>query len=478
MLKNIFLWIIQNIFKINTETTDFELNANEQHAKKYEAIDEINFNAIFANKLANYVANDSTFLVDGNNARAELLNMTGTSMWKKIKKIVSMSLGYGGLILVPYVKGGKIYYNLVPQNRLTIDETLGDLITGATVLAEKKIIKSTFNQEKVYIRWTNYQIKNNNLTITQQYSDKEGNKIPAPDFWKDIQEVMSISNVDRVPFGYIKCPQNNRVSNDKYGVPITFGCENTIKEIKTCLKQIADEFDIKQVFVAIDKTALDKSGRLPQKHIFVPFDAGTDDFWNIFDPAFRETSYYNRLQQLFHQLEIEVGTSAGILTEIQTAEATATAIKRAMFDTFAMVDAIRTNVEDGLNDFFLACNVLANAYNLSANGNYEVKIDWDYSIRTDSQETFNQRLQGYSNDVISKAELRNWIMGNEDMEESEKKIKEIEEETQEQTLESMLGQGINIQEEINKNDEEEQKEGKEKNKDKGKDNKEEEATGT
>lgn len=455
MFKDIFLRIIQFLFKVNTETTDKELSANEVHAKRYEAIDKINFDAIFANKLANYVASDSTFLIDGGNARAELLNNTGSSMWKKIKKITAMSLGYGGLIIVPYVKGGKIYYNLVPQNRLTIDETLGDLITGATVLAEKKVIKSTFNQEKVYIRWTNYQIKNNNLTITQQYSDKEGNKIPTPEFWKDIQEVMSISNVDRVPFGYIKCPTNNRVSNDKYGVPITFGCEGTVNEIKTCLKQIADEFEAKGVFIAIDKTALGKSGKLPDSHIFTPVDTGIDEFWNIFDPAIRDSSYYNRLQQLYHQLEIEVGTSAGILTEIQTAEATATAIKRAMFDTFAMVDSIRSNIEDGLNDFFLACNVLANAYNLTPNGNYEVKIDWDYSIRTDSQETFNQRVQGFSSGVISKAELRNWIMGNEDMEESKKAVAEIEAETP--SVDRLLSDSQNQDDEGNQMKEEDEK---------------------
>ena len=37
-------------------------------------------------------------------------------MWKKAKKITSMAFGYGGVIIVPYVKGGKIYYNIVPQD--------------------------------------------------------------------------------------------------------------------------------------------------------------------------------------------------------------------------------------------------------------------------------------------------------------------------------------------------------------------------
>ena len=203
MFKSIIKYILNNIFKIKTETTDKEIDDNSKYARLYQSIDDINFNAIFSNKLANYVINDSTLNITGENARVDLLNKTGQSMWKKAKKITSMGFGYGGVILVPYVKGGKIYYNIIPQSRLTIDETDGELITGATVLAERKVIKGTIS-ETVYLRWTNYQVKNGNMVITQQFSDEKGNKIPPPDFWKDIQEVRTITNVDRVLFGYIK----------------------------------------------------------------------------------------------------------------------------------------------------------------------------------------------------------------------------------------------------------------------------------
>ena len=113
-----------------------------------------------------------------------------------------MGFGYGGVIIVPYVKGGKIYYSIVPQNRLTIDMTEGENITGATVLAEKKVINGTIGT-KTYYRWTNYQVNNGNITITQQFSDEEGKKIPAPEFWKNIQEEQTITGVDKVLFGYI-----------------------------------------------------------------------------------------------------------------------------------------------------------------------------------------------------------------------------------------------------------------------------------
>jgi hypothetical protein len=135
MFKSVIQYILNNVFKIKTQTKAKEIDDNQKYASEYERIDDINFNAIFSNKLANYVINDSNLDITGDNARVDLLNKMGQSMWKKAKKMTSMGFGYGGVIIVPYVKGGKIYYNLVPQNRVTIDEVDGDLITGATVFA-------------------------------------------------------------------------------------------------------------------------------------------------------------------------------------------------------------------------------------------------------------------------------------------------------------------------------------------------------
>lgn len=430
MIRSVILWVLHNVFRVNTETTNNELNDNEKYVNEYEQIDRINFDAIFSNKIANYVASDSNISIDGENKRVELLSKTAQSMWKKIKKISSMSLGYGGVVIVPYVKEGKIFYTIAPQNRLTIDEKTGDLITKATILAERKKINYT-TSEQIYYRWTNYQITNNNLVITQKFTNKAGKEIDTPTFWADIQTVTSITNVDRVPFGYIKSPINNRNISDKYGVPITYGCDATINEIRTCLKQIADEFELKETFVGVDFTMFkkDKEGNdvLPNKKLFKKFNASGDDLWEVFSPDIRESSYYTRLEELYTRLEKEVGCSAGILSKVETtSNATATEIRRRMYETWTIVDDMRNNIESGLEDFFYSCNILANAYNLSPEGDYEISYDWDYSLLEDTQQTFSQLIQGVNQDVISKEELRNWLKPDETIEESKKAVKEIE----------------------------------------------------
>lgn len=424
MFKSVIQYILNNVFKIKTQTKAREIDDNQKYASEYERIDDINYNAIFSNKLANYVINDSTMDVTGDNARADLLNKMGRSMWKKAKKMTSMGFGYGGVIIVPYVKGGKIYYNLVPQNRVTIDETDGELITGATVLAEKKVIGGSLDS-KTYMRWTNYQVKNGNITITQQFSDEKGNKIPAPKFWKNIQEVQVITSVDRVLFGYLKSPVNNRNASDTYGVPITYGCDATINEIKETLKQMVREYDLKQAFVGADATMFNGKDALPLNGLFKKIDSGDDSFFEVFDPQFRD--YTTRLQELYRRLESEIGTSKGILSDVQTANATATEIKRSMYDTFTIVDDMRSNIEKAMDDFFYACNVLANAYNLSPQGEYELSFDWSYSLLEDTQQEFSQMMQAESKGIVSKVEIRQWLNPDETLEEAEQKIKEIQE---------------------------------------------------
>lgn len=434
MLKNIFLWIVQNLFKRTTETAQKDIEENSKYAKLYESIDDINFTSIFSNKLANYTISDSTMNIIGENARVDLLNKTGQSLWKKMKKPVSMAFGYGGVIIVPYVKGGKIYYNLVPQSRLTIDETDGELITGATVLAEKKVISGTISQT-IYLRWTNYKVENGNMVITQQFSDEKGNKIPAPDFWKDIQEVRTITNVDRVLFGYIKSPINNRKANDLRGVPITYGCEATILEIKETMKQMVREYELKECFVGADVTMFNGKNALPSNGLFKKIDSTSDDFFEVFDPQFRD--YTTRLQELYKRLEHEVGTSYGILSEVDSQQATATEIKRSMYDTFTICDDMRSSVEKALEDFFYACNVLANAYNLSPQGEYELDFDWSYSLLEDTATEWSQLTYGQSKGVVKEVELRQWLFPDETLEESQKAIDEIKE--SEPSVDDLLG---------------------------------------
>lgn len=434
MFQKFIMWIFR-LFNIQSQTTQKEVEDNQKYAVEYERIDEINFNSIFSNKLANYVINDSNVNITGENARVELLDKTTQSMWKKAKKITSMGFGYGGVILVPYVKSGKIYYNIVSQSRVTIDEVEGENIIGATIIADKRTVNKGIGNSKTYYRLTNYKVRNGNIEITQKFTDENGHEVAVPDFWKNIELKKVITGVDRALFGYIKSPINNRKTDDKYGVPITYGCDSTIAEIKETMKQLYREYKLKEAFVGADSTMFNGKDSLPLNGLFKKVDAGDDNFFEVFDPAFRP--FTERLQELFRRLEHEIGTSAGILSEVNTANATATEIKRSMYDTFTIVDDMRSNIEKGIEDFLYSANVLANAYNLTPQGDYEVSFDWDYSLLEDSQETFSQLITAQAKGIISEVEIRQWLKPDETLEDSQKAIEEIK--ASEPTVEDLMG---------------------------------------
>ena len=429
LFKNLWTRILA-LFGIKTQTTDMQYNSNQFYENKYEDIRRINFNAIFSNKLSNYICNESTISIDEVDRRTKLLTDTINLIDANKKKIVNRILGTGGAVLVPYRYNNRMLYNLIPQFRLSINEIQGGRIINATLLADVKTIKNNFTTN-TYFRWQNEEVRENSIYITQKYTDENGVGIAKPEIFGDIEDEIVIPNVDRCLFSYIKSPVDNRKCINDYGVPITYGCSKTIEEIYECLEQIRDEYKLKQTFVGVDATLFgkDKNGRdiLPESKLYKRFVADGEDFWELFDPAIRDSSYYARLQELFERLEKEVGTSKGILSTPQTTNATATEIRSAMYDTYTIVGDTRKQLEQGLEDFLYACNVLANYYKLTPASLDEnvLNFDWSYELLENTQETFSQLMQGHTKGVVSDVELRQFIISSETPEEAEAKVLDI-----------------------------------------------------
>ena len=100
-----------------------------------------------------------------------------------------------------------------------------------TVLADIFVQKNNY-KTNIYYRWADYKIINGNMIIAQRYTDENGNATAKPKIWESIQDQFSITNVDRILCGYFKSPVDNRQTQDNYGVPITYGCDETIKEME------------------------------------------------------------------------------------------------------------------------------------------------------------------------------------------------------------------------------------------------------
>lgn len=385
---------------------------------EYERTERINFTAIFAAALANKAVSDSTLTVKdaaGNGSRrSEWLNEGLQKVWSKNKTIVSQTLGKGGKILVPYVQEGRPCVDVIDQSRMAITSMRGDEITGATLMAD---IGSSGG--KVYYRFADYKLEGNVHTIRYRATNDSGGEVELdiiPE-WAAFRQEVVITGAEHILFGYLKCPQDSREDKQLMGVPITYGAEEAIRDLYTCLADIRREYSLKKPFVGADDRLFEKENRLPVDGLFKRFQ-GTglknENFWQIFDPAIRDSAYLARFQQLCGLLESAVGVSPGILTEPRTASATATEIKSANAATFAMVDSIRANIEVAFSQLAYALDVLAEAFGATpsgAMGDWQITWDWDMSMTESSTETFNQLSELESRGLILPERLVSWTTG-------------------------------------------------------------------
>ena len=399
-----------------------------EYTDDYERTDRINFTAIFATALANKAVSDSIMMVKdgaGNESRrSEWINDSLQRVWSRSKSVVSQTLGKGGKILVPYVRNGRPFVDIIDQSRMAITAMHGDEITAATLLAD---IGSA--NGKVYYRFADYSLEGTTHTIRYRATNDNGGEVElgiVPE-WGEFPPEITVNGAEHILFAYLKCPQDSREDKQLMGVPITYGADEVIRDLHTCLADIRREYSLKKSFVGADERLFGKENKLPPDGLFKRFQrTGLKDgeFWQVFDPAIRDSSYLARFQQLCGLLESTVGVSPGILTEPRTEAATATEIKAANAATFAMVDAIRANVEAAFRQLAYALDILAEAYGATpsgAVGDWQILWDWDMSMTESSTETFTQLSELESRGLILPERLVSWVTG-QSIEEAKKEV--------------------------------------------------------
>lgn len=394
---------------------------------------DLNFNltAIAANKLATLVVTESNVDVgkgkDESNVRVKLMNDLIQKVWAKAKKITAQAFGTGGVALVPYCVKDTIYFDIVQQNRMVIASVLGDTITEVSFLSDILVI-----DDDVYTRYTYYEITDDGCVIKNKACKNGKTEIALTDVsaWKNIPPEILIPNCKKVPVAYLKCPTDNRRSSDLMGVPITYGCQYIMSEILACLDQIKDEYGLKKPIIFADSTLFSPDEEVDQR-LYKTFTGGKlsdSSLIDIFDPQIRDTAYYKRLESLFEIMEKSMGTSKGILSEPATNYATATEIKRSIYDTFALVENMRKSWEKTMQDMLDAYNVICDYYGLAPiyNGDMPLKFDWSYGLVESSEITFQQLMEGNGIGAISEAEIRQFIKPKETLAEAQRAVDEIQ----------------------------------------------------
>lgn len=355
--------------------------------------------------------------------RADYLNDYFQLAKENFSKALELGLALGGVALKPYIYGDKLLVDMTSAAGFqpTKFDPTGRCIGG--VFRDKPVKVNG----KYYVRLESHDLTDTTYTIKNKayYSDSTGSVGAAAPLdvvpeWADIQEEVTIQNMDGPLFAYFKPPiANTADTNSLCGMSI-YGDAATVELIKQADEQwerLRWEFKSGERKVLMDGTS--STADMFDKRLFEVGAFTVDgDFYQFLNPELRNDAVYKGFQDVLRRIEFNVGLSYGDISDPQTVEKTATEIRSSKQRKYVLISSIQTALEHTFDALIYAMNTYATLYGLAADGEYEVTYDWGDSI-LDDQETkdkeFARDLQLLSAGIVNDWELRAKYM-NEDEE--------------------------------------------------------------
>ena len=436
-MNDIINWFKGNFGIAPEKKSDTETDSD------FDKADDLSITATLAERITVLATVDSTVEVVGNNQRATFLNKY--MKWiinSKLAPISMICLGTGDCLARPNTNGSRIGLDIIQNKDFRIVDSVGDFLISVMIKCDE-IKKGTVTWERWEYHKLNEQDGTNFVTI-EQVAFKNGKRINITevDSWANLKEMQIVPNVDRLLFGRFKCPKLNRYDiNSSNGVPITFGNERIVDQVKASYKRFNEEFENLEAMIFADKRVF-KAERVKQadgsykerasiprgkerviKNVSNPSIDG-NALIKEFAPNIRDASMDAGIERNLRMLELFCGFNEGVLSKSTLTYTNTDEVKKSSQATYSFISNLRKVYDQGLEDLMYAVNAICNYNNITPMGDYEIVSDWSDSFVESTAERFNQLLQSLNMDTISKPEFRSWVM-NESLEVSEEKIAEM-----------------------------------------------------
>ena len=425
----------KRLFKKKLTEPLMESGVEASWEDRYKEAIHFNLTEIFAARMTNYTLSASSVECTDENIGEAL-----SSAVAKWYKWVQMAYGVGRVYLVPYCVGDSIYTDVIPQGRAWTTSRRGDMVTGIGTLSDVRWIG-----KEMFARLTSYEWdeQTKEFAIENKAVRRNGSAVDLGTIaeWADIPPIMVIKGAEKPLFAFVDCPKDNRTTDELQGAPLTYGCDETIEDILECFAQYRDEYDLKQTWLGLDRAMLDKNGRPDNSKLYKTFiGKNTESLFEIFSPDIRDAAFSARILHLFAKLEKQVGTSSGILTPADTANATATQVRRSMYDTIAMVKRMRHSIDTAVDRLCYIYTVYLTLLGKPYDPDYLAQKDWSEDMWVDRQEQFMEIMQAHGAKAVKTEEVRRFVLPYETAEEAEEAVKAIRESEPEPAIPEFFGE--------------------------------------
>ena len=438
----------------------------------------------------------------GNTERADYLADQFGKVKKQIRRQLEYGVAKGGFVIKPYPVFDKDFGNkvdteetkdvVVKQNadkvikhndtelkqkkdyhaQLEFEYIQADGFYPIAFNANGKIVEAAFIERKmdkdfVYSRVEHHKLEgktctvenlafksaNNTQTGHRIDSEELGTPIPlnAVPEWAGLESKTVFEPVDRLMFAYFKMPEANTVDTySPLGVSGYSRVVNLIKDADMQYSRLLWEFEGGELAIDIDRDALklvqDANGNditkrpVSQERLFRKIDLNSEETYEVFSPALRDSSLLNGLDAILVRIEDCTGMSRGSISNTPLNEAkTATEIKILRQRSYSTNADIQQALEDTLKDTVYIMDALCSLYHITPEGEYECSFEWDDSILVDMETELSKRLTLMQNGLASKVETRMWYF-NETENQAKAALQQIEDEARRAIETNMMAQ--------------------------------------
>lgn len=361
------------------------------------------FASIVSSEAARLATIELGFEISGS-ARADYLQQRMTVLQDKIRTQLEYACALGGMVFKPNGTG----VDFIKQGEfIPVDLDSNGDITGAIFISSKQIADQYFNRFE-YQRFDDGVYKISNKAFVSDSPETIGRQVSlaAVCEWANIQPEVSIDNLERPLFAYLKMPWANQVdSSSPLGCSIFAKAIDTIQDIDFTARGLRKEIKTadRKVFVSDKILRRDDKGnviRNPIPDLIQGLEYGVDEknTYHEFNPEIRIEQYRQSMQTFLNIAGNQCGFSNGYFSfDEKTGMVTATQVEADQQRTVSTVTDIQKALKTALSGLAYAMDVYATLYNLAPFGTYEENYsmrDLSVNVTEDRARAWQMVMQG------------------------------------------------------------------------------------
>lgn len=374
-------------------------------ASKDDDIDTINFAKFVTADTAKKICLDIDLNVEGS-ARAEYLQGVMDAFKNVLRDKVEDACALGGIMFKPNGNAGTACIDYVRAGDFLVTETNanGD-IRGAIFFDYYQM------GDKYYTRLEYHRFENDLYMITNKAFKSDRKDILGKELsldkvevWANMEEEVSIQNVDKPLFAYYKMPYNNTIDYDSpLGVSVFSNAIKELRDLDIAWSRKSGEVEDSKHMTFVGPSAMmyaeQKKIKLPR--FIQPVDLNADSVNETIHEHVATLLTEQRItdiNSILSMISTKCGFSQGaFVLDRKTGQITATQVESDDRETIETIKDMRDALKDTIDQLIYALSVYADLYNLAPVGNYETSYgfgDLTYNYDEDRNRWYQYVSQG------------------------------------------------------------------------------------